>query len=51
MEAFHDADYAGSITDSTSTSSFGTSHGGNLLTWGSKKQVVVLKRSGELNIE
>ena len=41
VEVYADADWAGSITDRRSTSSYCTFLGGNLLTWRSKKQSVV----------
>ena len=37
LEAYTDADYAGSIVDRKSTSGYFTFLGGNLVTWGSKK--------------
>ena len=47
LEAYTDADYAGSITDRRSTSGYCTFLGGNLVTWRSKKQDVVARSSAE----
>ena len=47
LEAYTDADYAGSITDRRSTSGYCTFLGGNLVTWKSKKQDVVARSSAE----
>ncbi|CAH9071921.1 unnamed protein product, partial [Cuscuta europaea] len=47
VEAFTDADYAGSITDRRSTSGYCTYVWGNLVTWRSKKQNVVARSSAE----
>jgi hypothetical protein len=47
IEAYIDADWAGSITDRRSTSGYCTFVGGNLVTWRSKKQSVVAKSSAE----
>ncbi|CAL8998093.1 unnamed protein product, partial [Prunus brigantina] len=44
---YTDADWAGSITDRRSTSSYFTFVGGNLVTWRSKKQNVVSRSSAE----
>ena len=41
LEAYGDADYAGSLVDRRSTSGCCTFLGGNLVTWRSKKQNVV----------
>ena len=47
MEVYTDADYAGSITDRRSTSGYCMFLGGNLVTWRSKKQNVVVHSSAE----
>ena len=47
LEAYTDADYAGSIMDRRSTSGYCTFLGGNLVTWRSKKQNVVARSSAE----
>lgn len=47
LEAYTDADYAGSVTDWISTSGYCTFLGGNLITWRSKKQGVVARSSTE----
>jgi len=47
IEAYTDADWAGSITDRRSTSGYCTFVGGNLVTWRSKKQSVVARSSAE----
>uniref|UniRef100_A0A5B6Z677 Putative polyprotein n=1 Tax=Davidia involucrata TaxID=16924 RepID=A0A5B6Z677_DAVIN len=47
LEAFTDADWAGSINDRRSTSGYCTLVGGNLVTWRSKKQSVVARSSAE----
>lgn len=47
VEAYTDADYAGSISDRRSTSRYCTFLGGNLVTWRSKKQPVVARSSAE----
>ncbi|KAK2984412.1 hypothetical protein RJ640_009912 [Escallonia rubra] len=47
LEAYTDADYAGSLTDRRSTSGYCTFLGGNLVTWRSKKQPVVARSSSE----
>ncbi|PRQ29721.1 putative RNA-directed DNA polymerase [Rosa chinensis] len=44
---FTDADWAGNITDRRSTSGYFTFVGGNLVTWKSKKQKVVVRSSAE----
>ncbi|RVW64248.1 Retrovirus-related Pol polyprotein from transposon RE1 [Vitis vinifera] len=47
LEAYTDADYAGSIIDRRSTSGYCTFLGGNLVTWRSKKHNVVARSSAE----
>ena len=47
VEVFTDADWAGSVTDRRSTSGYCTFVGGNLVTWRSKKQGVVVRSSAE----
>ncbi|GMI89878.1 hypothetical protein HRI_002657100 [Hibiscus trionum] len=47
LEAYTDADYAGSRMDRRSTSGYCTFFGGNLVTWRSKKQNVVARSSAE----
>ncbi|KAK3031254.1 hypothetical protein RJ639_035554 [Escallonia herrerae] len=47
LEAYIDADYAGSFTYRRSTSGYCTFLGGNLVTWRSKKQPVVARSSLE----
>ncbi|KAL0386245.1 UNVERIFIED_CONTAM: Retrovirus-related Pol polyprotein from transposon TNT 1-94 [Sesamum radiatum] len=47
LEAYTDADYAGSIIDGRPTSGYCTFLGGNLVTWRSKKQPVVAQSSAE----
>ena len=47
VEAFSDADWAGSPIDRRSTSGFCTFVGGNLVSWKSKKQNVVARSSTE----
>ncbi|XP_019242504.1 PREDICTED: uncharacterized protein LOC109222629 [Nicotiana attenuata] len=47
IEAFTDADWAGSLDDRRSTSGYCTLVGGNLITWRSKKQSVVARSSAE----
>ncbi|XP_059627497.1 uncharacterized mitochondrial protein AtMg00810-like [Cornus florida] len=47
VEAWTDADYAGSNSDRGSTSGYCTTIGGNLVTWHSKKQDVVSRSSAE----
>ena len=47
IEVFVDADWAGSITDRRSTSGYCTYVWGNLVTWRSKKQLVVSRSSTE----
>ena len=48
LEAYTDADYAGSIVDRRSTTRYCTFLEGNLVTWKSKKHNVVAWSSGEL---
>ena len=48
LEAYTDADYAGSIVDRRSTTGYCTFLGGNLITWRSKKQNVVARSSAKL---
>ena len=45
LEAYTNADYAGSIVDRRSTTGYCTFLGGNLVTWRSKKQNVVTYRA------
>lgn len=47
LEAYTDADYAGSVVDRRSTTGYCTFLGGNLVTWRSKKQNVVARSSAE----
>ena len=47
IEAYTDADWAGSVTDRRSTSGYCTFVWGNLVTWRSKKQNVVARSSAE----
>ncbi|XP_024032210.1 uncharacterized protein LOC112094739 [Morus notabilis] len=47
IEAYTDADWAGSIVDRRSTSWYCSFVGGNLVTWRSKKQNVVARSSAE----
>ncbi|XP_059664264.1 uncharacterized mitochondrial protein AtMg00810-like [Cornus florida] len=47
VEAWTDADYAGSVSNRRSTSDYCTTIGGNLVTWRSKKQDVVSRSSVE----
>ena len=47
IEAYTDADWAGSVTDRKSTSGYCTFVWGNLVTWRSKKQSVVARSSAE----
>jgi len=47
LEAYTDADYAGSIVDRRSTTGYCTFLGGNLVTWKSKKQSVVSRSSAK----
>ena len=43
LEAYTDVDWVGSVIDQRSTSSYCTFLGGNLVTWRSKKQLMVAK--------
>ena len=47
VEAYTDADWAGSPSDRKSTTGYCTFLGGNLITWRSKKQTVVARSSAE----
>ncbi|CAL8175713.1 unnamed protein product [Prunus armeniaca] len=47
IEAYTDADWAGSVSDRRSTTGYCTFVGGNLVTWRSKKQSVVARSSAE----
>ena len=47
VEAYTDADWAGSIIDRKSTTGYCSFVGGNLVTWRSKKQSVVARSSAE----
>ncbi|XP_035550677.1 uncharacterized mitochondrial protein AtMg00810-like [Juglans regia] len=47
IEAFSDADWAESPLDRRSTTGYCTFVGGNLVTWKSKKQTVVVRSSAE----
>ncbi|RVW17867.1 Retrovirus-related Pol polyprotein from transposon RE1 [Vitis vinifera] len=47
IEAYTDADWAGSVTDRRSTSGYCTYIWGNLVTWRSKKQRLVARSSAE----
>ena len=47
IEIFSDADWAGSVTDRRSTSGYCSFVWGNLVTWLSKKQLVVARSSAE----
>ena len=47
LEAYTDADYAGSVVDRRSTTGYCTFLGGNLVTWKSKKQSVVARSSAK----
>ncbi|RVW74629.1 Retrovirus-related Pol polyprotein from transposon RE1 [Vitis vinifera] len=47
LEAYTDADYAGSLVDRRSTIGYCTFLGGNLVTWRSKNQNVVARSSAE----
>lgn len=51
LDAYTDADYAGSIVDRRSTIGYCTFIGGNLVTWRSKKQNVVARSSANQNFE
>ena len=47
VKVYTEADWAGSLTDKRSTSSYCTFVGGNLVTWRSKKQNAVVRSSAE----
>ena len=47
VEAYTDSDWAGSIVDRRSTTGYCTFVGGNLVTWKSKKQMMVSRSSAE----
>ena len=47
IEGYTDADWAGNISDRKSTSGYFTFEGGNLVTWRSKKQMVVALSNAE----
>ena len=51
MEVYTDADWAGSITDRKSTSSYCTFIGGNLVIWRSKKHNVMAISSDEVELK
>ena len=51
IKGYTDADWAGSIQDRRSTSSYFTFVGGNLVTWQSKKHEVVARPMLKLNTE
>jgi len=48
LEAYTDVDYAWSIVDRRSTTSYCTYLGGNLVTWKSNKQTVVSRSCAEV---
>ena len=48
VEAYTDADWAGSLSDRKSTTGYFTFLVGNLITWKSKKQTVAAKSSTEV---
>lgn len=50
LEAFIDADWAGSMNDRRYNSGYCTFVGGNLLTWRSKEQTVVVRSTMRQNI-
>ncbi|XP_074355848.1 secreted RxLR effector protein 161-like [Apium graveolens] len=50
VEAFTDADWAGSVEDRRSTTGYCTKVWGNLVTWRSKKQSVVARSSAEAEL-
>ena len=50
VEAYTDADWAGSVTDRRSTSGYCSFVWGNLVTWRSKKQSVVARSSAEAEL-
>ena len=47
IEAYTDTDWVGSLSDRKSTIGYCTFLGGNLITWKSKKQIVVARSSAE----
>ncbi|XP_042495154.1 uncharacterized mitochondrial protein AtMg00810-like [Macadamia integrifolia] len=47
IEGYSDAEWAGSISDRRSTSSYCTFVGGNLVTWRSKKQPIVARSNAK----
>ena len=47
VEAYTNADWAGSLSNRKSTTRYCTFLGGNLITWRSKKQFVVARSSAE----
>ena len=47
VEGFSDSNWAGNTIDRKSTTDFCTFIGGNLVTWKSKKQIVVARSSAE----
>lgn len=50
VEAYTNADWAGSVIDRRSTSGYCSFVGGNLVTWRSKKQSVVARSSAEQSL-
>ena len=50
VEAFSDADWAGSPMDRKSTTGYCLFWGGNLISWKSKKQDVVARSNAEAEI-
>lgn len=51
LEAYNDADYAGSVLDRRSTLGYCIFLGDNLVTWRSEKQNAVAKSSAEAKLE
>ena len=49
LHAYSDADWAGSLDDRKSTSGFCIYLGGNIISWGAKKQPTVDRKSTRLN--
>ena len=47
LEAYMEVDYVGSMVEKRSTSGYCTFLGGNLVTWRSKKQPIVVRSSAE----